>query len=151
VPSSSWSGGSYNAAVGGGTEGGPRRSHRGGALELARSAAPAPARQRTALAAVARPAAEVAGLLLVEVLGSPRARAAALDLARSLAGWLAGRRPPASARAEVTTRQVTVARHADTSVLVHRVETGLVVRTPGVARGWAADDEHSPGSKGQQR
>jgi hypothetical protein len=35
----------------------------GGALELARSAAPAPARRRTALAAVARPAGEVAGLL----------------------------------------------------------------------------------------
>jgi hypothetical protein len=63
------------------------------ALELARSATPATARRITALAAVARPAAEVAGLLLVEVLGSPRARAAALNLARSLAGWLAGRRP----------------------------------------------------------
>src|SRR5215211_3752628 len=45
----------------------------GGALELARSAAPAPARRRTALAAVARPAGEVAGLLLVEVLRRPRA------------------------------------------------------------------------------
>jgi hypothetical protein len=78
----------------------------GGALELARSAAPAPARRRTALAAVARPAGEVAGLLLVEVLRSPRA--AALGLARSLARWLAGRRPPASAGVEVTTRRVTV-------------------------------------------
>src|SRR5215213_7357563 len=68
----------------------------GHALELARSATPAMARRRTALAAVARPAAEVAGLL-VEVMGSPRARAAALGLARSLAGWLAGRRPPAAA------------------------------------------------------
>jgi len=38
----------------------------------------------TALAAVARPAGEVAGLL-VEVLRSPHARAAALGLARSLA------------------------------------------------------------------
>jgi hypothetical protein len=107
----------------------------GGALELARSATPATARRRTALAAVARPAAEVAGLLLMEVLRSPRARAAALDLARSLAGWLAGRRPPASAGVEVTTGQVTVVQHADTGVLVHRVETALVVRTLGVARG----------------
>jgi hypothetical protein len=48
------------------------------ALELARSATPATARRRTALlAAVARPAAEVAGLLLVEVLRSPRGRAPA--------------------------------------------------------------------------
>lgn len=51
------------------------------ALALANSATPAMARQRTALAAVARAAAEVAGLLLVEVLRSPRARAAALGLA----------------------------------------------------------------------
>ena len=119
----------------------------GGALELARSATPAPARRRTTLAAVARPAGEVAGLLLVEVLGSPRARAAALGLARSLARWLAGRRPPASAGVEVTTRRVTVMQDADTSVLVYRVETALVVRTLGAARGWPADDEQSPGSK----
>jgi hypothetical protein len=52
----------------------------GHALELARSATPATARRRTALVTVARPAAEVAGLLLVEVLGSPRARATALKL-----------------------------------------------------------------------
>ena len=105
----------------------------GHALELARSATLATAPRRTALGAVARPAAEVAGLLLVEVMRSPRARAAALSLAQSLAGWLAGRRPPpASAGVEVTTRQVTVQR-ADTSVLVHRVEMALVVRTPGAA------------------
>jgi hypothetical protein len=101
----------------------------GHALELARSATLATARPRTPLAAVARPAAEVAGLLLVEVLGSSRVRAAALGLARSLAAWLAGRRPPASAGVEVTTRQVTVVQHGDTRVLVHRVETALVVRT----------------------
>jgi len=108
----------------------------GGALELARSAAPAPARRRTALAAVARPAGEVAGLLLVEVLRSPRARAVALGLARSLARWLARRRLPASAGVEVTTRRLTMMQDADTSVLVHRVETALVVRTPEVARAW---------------
>ena len=123
----------------------------GHALELARSATPAPARRRTTLAAVARPAAEVAGLLLVEALRSPRARAVALGLARSLAGWLTGRRPAASAGVEVATRQVTVVQDANTSVLVHRVETRLVVRTLGVARGWPADDEQRPGSKGQQR
>jgi len=49
---------------------------------------------------------------------------------------LEGRRPPASAGVEVTTRQVTVVQHADPSVLVHRVKTALVVRPPGVARGW---------------
>src|SRR5512132_998549 len=59
----------------------------GRAIELARSATPATARRRTTLAAVARPAAEVAGLLLVEVLGDPRARAAAAGLARSLTRW----------------------------------------------------------------
>jgi hypothetical protein len=122
----------------------------GGALELATSAAPPPAQRRTDLAAVARPAGEAAGLLLVEVLGSPRARAAALDLARSLARWLAGRHPPASAHAEVTTRRVTVVK-----TQAHRpgprVETALVVRTLGVARGWPADDQHRAGSKGQQR
>ena len=74
------------------------------------------------MAAVAKPAAEVAGLLLVEVLGNPPARAAALGLARSLARWLASRRPPAWAGVEMTTRQVTVAQDADTGVLVHRVE-----------------------------
>jgi hypothetical protein len=119
----------------GGTDGGPRRSHRAG-LRAGRICQ-ATARRRTALAAVARPAAEAAGLLLVEVLGSLRARAAALGLARSLAGWLAGRHPPAWAGVEVTTRRVTVVQHADTSVLVHRVEMALVVRTLGVARGWA--------------
>lgn len=121
------------------------------ALELARSASLATARRRTTLAAVARPAAEVAGLLLVEILGSPRARGAVLGLARSLAGWLAGRRPPASAGVEVSTRRVTVVEDADTTVLVHRVATALVVRTPGVARVWPADDEQPPGRKGQQR
>ena len=102
----------------------------GYAPELARSAIRATAWRRTALAAVAEPAAEVAGLL-VEVLGSPRGRAAALGLARSLAGWLAGRRLPASAGVEVTTWRVTVVQDADTSALVHRVETALVVRIPG--------------------
>jgi hypothetical protein len=123
----------------------------GQALELARSATLARGRRRTALAAVARPAAQVAGLLLAEALRSPRGRAAALGLGRSLAGWLAGRRPPASAGVEVTTRQVTVVEHADTGVLVHRVEAALVVRTLGVARGWPADDQQPPGSKGQPR
>ena len=83
------------------------------------------------MAAVAKPAAEVAGLLLVEVLGNPPARAAALGLARSLARWLASRRPPAWAGVEMSIWQVTVAQDADTGVLVHRVEMALVVRTVG--------------------
>jgi hypothetical protein len=122
----------------------------GRALELAGSATPDTARPRIALAAVARPAAEVAGLLLVEVLGSPRVRAAALGLARSLAGWLADRRPPAWAGVEVTARRVTVVQDADTGVLVHRVETALVVRTRGSGPRWPADDEQPPGSKGRR-
>jgi hypothetical protein len=100
----------------------------GRALELARSAPPATPRRRATLAAAARPAAEVAGLLVVELLGNPRARAAALGAARSLARWLASRRPPVRARAGVTTRQVTVVRGSGTGVLVHRVEAALVVR-----------------------
>jgi hypothetical protein len=123
----------------------------GHALKLAKSATLATARRRTTLATVARPAADVAGLLLVEILGSPRVRAASLGLARSLAGWLARRRPPSAAAVEVTTRQVTVVQHAETSMLVHRIEAALVVRTLGVARGWPADDGQLPGSKGQQR
>jgi hypothetical protein len=87
----------------------------------------------------------------VEVLCSLRARAASLDLARSLARWLAGRRPPASAPAEVTTRRVTVVQDAGTSVLVHRVEAALVVLNPESARAWPADDQQRAGSKGQQR
>jgi hypothetical protein len=39
----------------------------------------------------------------------------------------------------------------DTNVLVHRVETGLVVLTPGVARAWPVGDEKPPVSQGQQR
>jgi hypothetical protein len=65
------------------------------ALELARSATPVIARRRTGLAAVARPAAEVAALLLVEVLGSPgrgRPRSAWRD--RWRIGWPEGAHPP---------------------------------------------------------
>jgi hypothetical protein len=123
----------------------------GRALELAGSATLARARRRTAVAAVARSAAEVAGLLLVEVLRSPRGRAAALGLVRSLTRWLAERRLPASSGVEVTARRVTVVHEPDTSVLVHRVETALVVR----ARGWPAPGpqmvSNDRGSKRQQR
>jgi hypothetical protein len=105
----------------------------GHAVELASPATLATARRRTALAAVARPTAEVVGLLLVEVLGSPRARVAALSLARSLAHWRAGRRPPASAGVEVTARQVTVVAQADTGVLVVR-PPGRGPRTMGNSR-----------------
>ena len=123
----------------------------GGALERATSAAPRPARRRTALAAVARPAGEVAGLLLVEVLGSPRAWAASLGLARSLARWLAGRRRPASAGVEVTTG----AGHGGAGRRHQR--PGSPRRddarraNPGVARSWPAADQQRAGSTGQQR
>ena len=123
----------------------------GRALELAGSATLARARRRAALAAVARPAAEVAGLLLVEVLGSPRGRAAVLGLARSLRCWLASRRLPALSGVEVTAQRVTVVQAPDASALVHRVETALVVR----ARGWPGPGpqtvSNARGSKRQPR
>jgi hypothetical protein len=147
VPSSLRPGGSYKVGVGGGTDGGQRRSHRGcpGTGQIRRTG-PGAAEDRPG--PVARPAGEVAGLLLVEVLCRPQARAASLDLARSPARWLAGRRLPASARAEATTRRVTVVKDAYTSVLVHRVEAALVVLTPGVARAWPGDDQQRPGQQG---
>jgi hypothetical protein len=103
-----------------------------GALELARAAVPVARRRVAVLAAVARPAGEVAALLLVEVLGRPRARAAALALARSLARRVAGRRPLASAGVGVsaTAWRVTVVEEcvvAGAGLLVRRVETALVV------------------------
>jgi hypothetical protein len=55
--------------------------------------------------------------------------------------------PTAWAGVEVTTRRVTVVQHADTTVLVHRVETALVVRTLEVARVWSADDERCPAAR----
>src|SRR5215212_11833593 len=148
MPSSSWPGRSYNAGVRGRNRWWtakippvmpwswpdlPHRLWRGGGPPWR----PSPGRPPRS-----------PGCCWVEVMGSPRVRAAALGLARSLAGWLAGRRLPASAGLEATTRQVTVVKHADTSVLVHRVETALVVRTLGVAPGWLTDDEQRPGSKG---
>jgi hypothetical protein len=100
----------------------------------ARSASLATARRRTTPAAIATPAAEVAGLLLVEVPGQPAGAGGCAQPGTIAGGWMAGRRPPAWAGVEVTTRQVTVVQHADASVLVHRVETALVVRT----RAWPA-------------
>jgi hypothetical protein len=44
-----------------------------------------------------------------------------------------------------------VVKDPDTSALVHRVETALVVLTPEVARAWPAGDEQRADSKGQQR
>jgi hypothetical protein len=104
----------------------------GGALELPPSATPVAARRIATLAAVARPAGEVAALLLVEVLRSPRARAAALGLARSLARQVAGRRALPSARVglSVTAWRLTVVEECDVGsagVLVRRVERALAL------------------------
>jgi hypothetical protein len=101
------------------------------------------AQRVAALAAVARPAGEVAALLLVEILRSPRARAAALGLARSLARRVAGRRALPSARVGVsaTAWRVTVVEERGVGaagVLVRRVETALALpnreRPPPAAR-----------------
>jgi hypothetical protein len=109
-------------------------SHGGrrGALELVRSASPVARRRGAALVAVARPAGQVAVLVLAEVLRSPRARAAALGLARSLARQVSGRRrlPPASVGVSTTAWQVTVVEESGagaTSVLIRRVETALAL------------------------
>jgi hypothetical protein len=104
----------------------------GGALELPRPATPVATRRIATLAAVARPAGEVAALLLVEVLRSPRARAAALGLARSLARKVAGRRALPSARVglSVTAWRLTVVEECDmgaAGVLVRRVERALAL------------------------
>ena len=106
--------------------GGPRRSHREcpGAGQIRRTG---PARRRTALAAVA----------MARWLGccwwrSCEARGRGGPRSTWHDRWRVGspvRRPPASAGVEVTTRRVTVVQDAGTSVLVHRVETALVVRT----------------------
>lgn len=103
-----------------------------GVLELARSATPVAARRAAALAVAARPAGEMAALLLVEVLRSPRARAAALGLARSLTRRVAGRRLLPSARVglSVTAWRVTVGEECGVGaagVLVRRVETALAL------------------------
>jgi hypothetical protein len=106
----------------------------GGALELARSAAPAPARRRTALAAVARPPPRWLGCCWwrsCAARGRGRPHSAWHDRCAS-----AGRSAPAclAAGVKVTTRRVRVVKDADTSVLVHRVESAPVVRT----REWPA-------------
>ncbi len=74
----------------------------------------------------------MAALLLVEILGRPRARAAALALARSLARRVADRRPVPSASVGVSAAawRVTVVEESVVgvgSVLVRRVEAALVL------------------------
>ncbi|SRR6266540_3415057 len=78
------------------------------------------------------PGRQVAALLLVEILRSPRARAPALGLARSLARQLAGRPAPPSARVGVsaTAWRVTVVEECGmgaADILVRRVETALAL------------------------
>ena len=100
-----------------------------GVLELARSATPV---ARRWVAAVARPAGEAATLLLVETLRSPRARAAALGLARSLARRVASRHALPSVRVDgsATAWRVTVVEERGVGaadVLVRRVEVVLAL------------------------
>jgi hypothetical protein len=99
---------------------------RGGSLQVVSPAPPIARRRVPTLAALAKPAGQVAGLLLVEVLSSPRGRAVALGLARSLGHRVAGGRSSVSARARVFTTawRVTVVEESDVvAVLVRRVET----------------------------
>jgi hypothetical protein len=85
-------------------------------------------RQPTTLAALARPAGKLAGLLVLEVLQNPRARSAALQLASSLLGRLASRHPGDRATARLTARSGTIAAQSQASgVLVRRVETAIIV------------------------
>ena len=100
-----------------------RRSHQG-APQLARSAAPATARITAPLAAVARPAGQVAGLLLVEVLRSLRARTAALGVVRLRTGLLGDARLPRPSSGDDSAG--TVEQDSGTGVLIHRAETALV-------------------------
>jgi hypothetical protein len=85
------------------------------------------------LVTVARPAGEVAAVLLVEVLRSPRARSAARRLGRALArrvagGWL----PSARVGVSMTAWRVTVveeSRVGAAGVLVRHVETAVTGRS----------------------
>jgi hypothetical protein len=113
-----------------------RDDHPRGALELARPATPVPHRRVAVLATIARPAGKVATLLFVEVLRRPRARAAALALARSAGRRVAGRRPrsPALGQREVsaaawrvTVTEESVVGAGSGGALVRRVETTLVL------------------------
>jgi hypothetical protein len=100
----------------------------GGALEPVRVAA-LPARRVTTLVRAARPITRIASVLLVEILGSPRGRAAALAALRRLQRRLAAGRAPtrAGTRYQETVCRVTVvAESAATTMLVRRVETTLV-------------------------
>jgi hypothetical protein len=106
------------------------------ALARRADAAPLLAARAAAVVRAARPAVGLASVVLVEVLASPRARAAAAGLARALGRRLAagawGSASPETAsppaRAWWT---VTVDERRAPSLLVRRVETALVVRRPG--------------------
>jgi hypothetical protein len=131
------------------TAGRDRTAGAGGALEPARVAT-APVRPSAleparvaALTRVARPVAGVGGLLLVEILGNPRARAAVGALARSLGRRLApetaAARPPAADRSAIACQVTVVQEPGALSVLVRCVETALAVPSPGEPPPTAAD------------
>jgi hypothetical protein len=110
-----------------------RTAGTGGGLPARTRVATAPVRPSVGiLARVARPVAGVGNLLLVEILSNPRARAAALVLARSLGRRLAPRtvpgRPVAADRSAIACHVMVVNEPAAISVLVRCVETTLSTR-----------------------
>jgi len=103
----------------------------GRSLQVVSPAPPIARRRASAFIALARPAEEVAGLLLlVKVLSSPWGRTATFGLARSLAHRVGGGRSSVSAvpRVFTTAWRVTVVEESDAvGVLVRRVETALLL------------------------
>ena len=84
------------------------------------------ARRRGTLAELARPVGALAGLVLVDVLRNPRARAAALDLAGSLLDRLAGARPPARPGPAAKGSGGVLVRRVDTAI----IDTAIIVVRP---------------------
>jgi hypothetical protein len=97
------------------------------ALERVGAGLPVKRRPAITVAALARPAGRIAGLLMLEVLQNPRARTSALRLARSLAIRLADRRSDGPATELTVRRVIAVEESVAGRVLVRRVETAIVV------------------------
>ena len=108
----------------------------GRALARRAGAAPVVTGRAANVVRAARPAVGLASVVLVEVLASPRARAAAAGLARALGrrlaagAWRSARPQPVSPPMQAWWT-VTVHERRAPGLLVRRVETALVVRRPG--------------------